>query len=159
MVACRGSVICYSTMHARERFDARGFTLPELAVTLSIMSILSAIAMPKAADFIDGVRLRAAIVEIESLFESARHLAIARSEQVAVEIDAGTATVYVTAGADTLRAGRVGVEHGVKLSATRARMAYSAIGVGYGAANLSVFVRRNAVADTVVVSRLGRVRH
>jgi prepilin-type N-terminal cleavage/methylation domain-containing protein len=146
-------------MHAHERFGARGFTLPELAVSLSIMSILSAIAVPRAAGFIDGVRLRAAVIEIESLFESARHLAIARSEQVAVEIDAETATVYVTAGPDTLRTGRIGLEHNVQIFATRARMAYSAIGVGYGAANLSVVVRRNAVADTVVVSRLGRVRH
>jgi hypothetical protein len=47
----------------------------------------------------------------------------------------------------------------VVLSASRARVVYSASGFGYGAANLSVVVRRNSAVDTVFVSRLGRVRH
>ena len=48
--------------------------------------------------------------------------------------------------------------HGVTLSATRDSMAYAPNGLGYGASNLSIIVRRGAVTDTVVVSRLGRVR-
>jgi len=53
----------------------------------------------------------------------------------------------------------IGAEHDVQLSASRVRMSYSPTGIGYGAANLSVVVRRSAVVDTVFVSRLGRVRH
>jgi hypothetical protein len=67
--------------------------------------------------------------------------------------------IAVIAGEDTLRKAEIGLEHDVRLSTTRVRMIYSATGVGYGAANLSVVVRRNSAADTVVVSRLGRVRH
>jgi hypothetical protein len=37
-------------------------------------------------------------------------------------------------------------------------MSYAPTGMGYGAANLSVVVRRNAAVETVYVSRLGRVR-
>jgi Tfp pilus assembly protein FimT len=155
----RGSSVWYSTMQASGRLVAAGVTLAEVAVSLSIMSVLSAIALPRAARFIDGVQVRGAVIEIESLFESARHLAIARAAQVAVEIDPASASVYVIADTDTLRRKQISAEHGVELSASRTRMVYSAIGVGYGAANLSVVVRRNAVADTVVVSRLGRVRH
>jgi hypothetical protein len=68
-------------------------------------------------------------------------------------------TIYVTVGVDTLRKSEIGAQHGVRLSASRARMSYSATGFGYGAANLSVFVRRNDSVDTVFVSRLGRLRH
>lgn len=136
-----------------------GLTLIELAVTLCILSILSAIALPAAGRFLDAIHVRGAVMEIESTFSTARHLAIARGGQVAVDIDTSRATVAVSAGEDTLRKAYIGIDHDVRISATRAGMVYSATGTGYGAANLSVVVRRNAAVDTVVVSRLGRVRH
>ena len=136
-----------------------GFTLIELVVTLCIVSILSAIAVPRAGRFLDGIHVRGAVIEIESLFSAGRHLAIARASQVTVEIDTVSRTIYVSAQTDTLRKGMVGADHDVRLSSTRTRMTYSATGMGYGAANLSVVVRRNSVADTVFVSRLGRLRH
>jgi prepilin-type N-terminal cleavage/methylation domain-containing protein len=135
------------------------FTLIELTVTLCIVSILSAIAVTRAGRFLDGIHVHGAVIEIESLFSTARHLAIARASQVTVEIDTVARAIYVSAENDTLRKGEIGAEHDVRLSSTRAQMSYSATGMGYGAANLSVVVRRNSAADTVFVSRLGRLRH
>jgi prepilin-type N-terminal cleavage/methylation domain-containing protein len=135
------------------------FTLVEVTVTLCILSILSAIAIPHAEKFLDGIRVRSAVIEIESLFSTARHIAIARGAQTTVEIDTAARAIYVSAGGARLRDARIGVDHDVRLSATRSDMSYSATGMGYGAANLSVVVRRNAFADTVFVSRLGRLRH
>lgn len=137
----------------------RAFTLIELTVTLCILSILSAIIFPRAGRFLDGIHVRGAVTAIESVFGSARHTAIARGARVTVEIDTAARAMYVSAGSDTLRRAAIGAEHDVRLAATRARMVYSAAGVGYGASNLSVVVRRNAAADTVFVSRLGRLRH
>jgi prepilin-type N-terminal cleavage/methylation domain-containing protein len=135
------------------------FTIVELTVTICILGVLSAIAMPWTGELLDRVRVRGAVVEIESTFSGARHIAIARSAQTTVDIDTVTQTIYVSVGADTLRKREIGADHGVQLSASRVRMSYSATGMGYGAANLSVFVRRNASVDTVFVSRLGRLRH
>jgi prepilin-type N-terminal cleavage/methylation domain-containing protein len=135
------------------------FTIIELIVTLCILGVLSAIAMPWIGELLDRVHIRGAVVEIESTFSGARHIAIARSAQATVDIDTVTQTIYVSVGVDTLRKREIGEDHGVRLSATRVRMSYSATGMGYGAANLSVFVRRNASVDTVFVSRLGRLRH
>ncbi len=135
------------------------FTLIELAVALCILSILSAIAIPRAGRLLDGIHVRGSVIEIESIFSAARHIAIARGAQTTVEVDTAARSIYVTLGGATLRAAQIGEDHDVRLSTTRARMAYSATGMGYGAANLSVVVRRNSVADTVFVSRLGRLRH
>ena len=135
------------------------FTILELTVTLCILSILSAIAIPWAGGVLDRVQVRSAAVEIESLFGAARHIAIARAALATVEIDPVAESITVSVGSDTVRERRIGIAHGVLLSASRARMSYSATGMGYGAANLSVVVRRNASVDTVFVSRLGRVRH
>jgi prepilin-type N-terminal cleavage/methylation domain-containing protein len=137
----------------------RGSTIIELAVTLGILSILSAIAIPWMGKILDRVKVRSAAVEIESLFSAARHIAIARATQAAVEIDPVAQSISISVGSDTVRKRKIGAAHDVQISATRARMSYSATGMGYGAANLSVVVRRNSSVDTVFVSRLGRVRY
>ena len=135
------------------------FTIIELAVTICVLSVLSAIAIPWAGDILDRVSVRSAVTEIGSLFSAARHIAIARAAHATVEIDTAGRVIAVSVGRDTVRKREIGTAHDVLLSATRTRMSYSATGVGYGAANLSVVVRRNRAADTVFVSRLGRVRH
>jgi prepilin-type N-terminal cleavage/methylation domain-containing protein len=137
----------------------RAFTIIELIVTLCILSILSAIAIPWMAGILDRVKVRGAAVEIESLFSAARHIAIARATQAAVEIDPVAQSISISVGSDTVRKRKIAAAHDVQISATRARMSYSATGMGYGAANLSVVVRRNSSVDTVFVSRLGRVRY
>jgi prepilin-type N-terminal cleavage/methylation domain-containing protein len=137
----------------------RAFSLIEVIVSLCILSILSAMMVPRAGEFLDSIRVRGAVTEIESVFSAARHIAIARARQTSVEIDPLRRAIYVITDNDTLRRAEIGEEHDVRLSATRARMTYSATGMGYGAANLSVVAQRNLAVDTVFVSRLGRVRH
>jgi prepilin-type N-terminal cleavage/methylation domain-containing protein len=137
----------------------RAFTIIELTVTVCILSILSAIAISRAGSILDRVKVRSAAVDVESLFRAARHIAIARAEQATVDIDPTTQSISVSVGSDTVRKREIGRAHDVLLSASRARMSYAATGMGYGAANLSVVVRRNSAVDTVFVSRLGRVRH
>lgn len=135
------------------------FTLIELTITLSIIAVLSAIAMPWAGNLLDRVHVRGAVLEIESGFAVARHIAIARSALATVDIDTAAGVMRVSVSGDTLRTIRVGTDHQVKLAATRIQMSYSPTGMGYGAANLSVVARRSAAVDTVFVSRLGRLRH
>lgn len=135
------------------------YTVVELTITLSIIAVLSAIAMPWAGNLLDRVRVRGAVLEIESGFAAARHVAIARSALTTVNLDTVGGVMKVSVGDDTVRTIRVATDHDVKLAATRLQMSYSATGMGYGAANLSVVARRSAAVDTVFVSRLGRLRH
>jgi Tfp pilus assembly protein FimT len=135
------------------------YTIIELTVTLCVLSTLSAIAIPWVGDVLDRVRVRSAVTDVQSVFGAARHIAIARAAHATVDIDTADGSIAVSVGEDTVRKRHFGSAHDVLLSATRTRMSYSATGVGYGAANLSVVVRRNRAVDTVFVSRLGRVRH
>jgi prepilin-type N-terminal cleavage/methylation domain-containing protein len=135
------------------------FTIIELTIALCILSVLSAIAMPWAGRLLDKVHVRGAVLEIESVFSSARHVAISRAAQTAIEIDTAAGVIRVNVGNEVIRSAKIGADHDVRIAATRLRMSYSPTGMGYGAANLSVVARRNSAVDTVFVSRLGRLRH
>jgi Tfp pilus assembly protein FimT len=135
------------------------FTIIELTIALTIAATLCAITLPRAGQFIDRMEVRGAVTEIESLFSVARHAAIARGQQVTLDIDVANRAITVRAGQDLIRTREVGRAHGVTLATNRTSITYSPIGVGYGASNFSLIVSRNRTADTIVVSRLGRVRH
>lgn len=136
-----------------------GFTILETTLCVCLVSILTAIALPRFSRIVDAIEVRSAALAIETAFAAARHLAIARGAQASVDIDTAARVVSVRIGTDTLRKVEFPRERAIQLQATRSSMSYSAIGVGYGAANLTVVVKRNAAFDSVVVSRLGRVRH
>jgi len=133
-------------------------TIIESTLAVCLICLLAAIAAPGVARLMDAIEARVAAIEVETMFSSARHLAIARGAQTSVEIDTARKIVAVTIGADTLRKRELGKDHHVDIKTSRASMSYSAIGLGYGAANMTVVVKRNASFDSVVVSRLGRVR-
>ena len=67
--------------------------------------------------------------------------------------------ILVRTGADTLEQRDLLESQGVTLRTARTTVTYSPTGIGYGAANLTLIVARNLRADTIYVSRLGRVRH
>jgi len=121
--------------------------------------VLSGIVLSKATKFIDGIEVRGAVTEIESLFATARHVAIARATQSTLEIDPPQGVIVVHVGTDTIQLRELARAHGVTLSTTRSVITYAPTGLGYGAANLTLTVARNLSADTIYVSRLGRVRH
>jgi len=136
----------------------RGTTIIELALALSVISILSAISYPRIARLLDGIHVRGSATEIHSLFTAARHHAIVRSERVTVQIDTARASIRIVGETDTIRARGFASTHGIALSANRPSFTYSPIGIGYGAGNMTIVIRRNARVDSIYISRLGRVR-
>ncbi len=136
-----------------------GFTIIETTLVVALAAALMAIGLPRAWVFVDRIEVRGAVTEIESMFSLARHVAIARGRQATLDIDVAARTISIRAGPDLVRTREVGAAHGVLLATNRTSITYSPIGVGYGASNFTLIVSRNRAADTIVVSRLGRVRH
>jgi prepilin-type N-terminal cleavage/methylation domain-containing protein len=135
-----------------------GFTLLELVIVLTIIGILFAIAIPRAQLVLDGISVHAAADDVRSLLASARTLALAGRSAVAVDIGSAAGTLRIRRGPEVLMSRNVTELHGVEVGRTRDSLTYDPHGLGHGAANLSIILRRRAAVETVFVSRFGRVR-
>ena len=136
----------------------RATTLSELLAVLVLTAILLAVAVPRMHQDVERAAVRGAVADVVAPLAPARQIAAPGGGRVAVSVDAPTATIRVTRDGDTIVTRPLGRLFGVTLRATRDSLAYDARGLGSGAANLTFVVQRGTSVDTVVVSRLGRVR-
>jgi hypothetical protein len=92
------------------------------------------------------------------VFAAARESAIARRSAVSVSFDTVAGAVEVRSLGAVLLRRSLRAAYGVALAANRDSMVYDPRGLGFGASNLSVVLRKGKAVDTLVVSRLGRTR-
>ncbi len=135
-----------------------GTTFIEIGVTLALIGVMAGITMPRFGSYRDRISVDAAAASTMSLLATARHAALRRATRTAVHFDTATASVFVVAGIDTLERRPLREVHGVSMASSRDSIAFAPTGLGYGAANTQIIVRRGAAADTISVSRLGRAR-
>lgn len=136
----------------------KGVTLMELVLVTVIIGALCALGIPRLLRYLDRTHVRHATNEIVSTLALARSAAMARGAHVTTWFDSASSIITVTAGTDTLARRALGEIHGVRVRSNRDSTAYGPAGLGYGAANQTVIVRRGYASDSVVISRLGRVR-
>jgi type II secretory pathway pseudopilin PulG len=135
-----------------------GHSAAELIVVLAVAGVVLSLAIPRIELALDRMSVQEARRAVVAVLHDARVLALASHSAVAVDLQPGSGIFRVRRDTEVVFTRAVGPLHGVTVSATRDSLAYDARGLGYGAANLSIVVRRRAAADTVFVSRLGRVR-
>lgn len=135
----------------------RGSTLVEQLAVLTLCSGMAAVALTSGASLLAALDVTMAAQETAALLALARDHAIATGTATAVRFNAATSRVVVHAAADTLAAGDF---HGggLTLQSSRDSLSYAPTGLGVGAANLRVILTRGGHADTITVSRLGRVQ-
>ncbi|HEY8309803.1 MAG TPA: GspH/FimT family pseudopilin [Gemmatimonadaceae bacterium] len=144
--------------HRSHQCSRTAFTLLEVLLVVTIIGVLTGIAIPRTRQLLDGVAVRGAAGDAAAILELARHTALARGERVSVDIESVPARLTLRAGTDTLQRRNEQAIHGVRFSPTRSPVVYSQIGMGVGVSNLTLIVSRGGAAETVTVSRLGRVR-
>ncbi|HEX8850728.1 MAG TPA: GspH/FimT family pseudopilin [Gemmatimonadaceae bacterium] len=140
------------------RARGSGATLAELMVVLAIVGLLASMVLPSLARIHDGLMVRGAANEVMMAFFAARSRAIDDARLTTVVLDGVAGRVAIVARGETLLARPVAASRGVTLSASRPTAAYFPDGLGLGGANLTVVLSRGAAAETVLVSREGRVR-
>ena len=133
-------------------------TLPELALTVTIVGIVLSTAVPRYTHLRDRLAVDGATSALTSALADTRHLAGRWNRRTALSIDTTSATLTLHAGSDTLDRIPLATLFGTSLAASRDSLAYYPSGLGYGASNTTLVVRRGAAAETVIVSRIGRVR-
>jgi len=133
-------------------------TLLELVIVLVIIGLLSVIAVREAGHYLDRLAARSAVSEAAEVIHQARDDALALHAVVSVRIDTARDELALRSRGRSLAVHALGHAHGVALTASRDSLAFDARGLGYGASNLTLIARRGRAAETLVVSRLGRVR-
>ena len=136
----------------------RGATIAELVVTLAVLGVLTSIAVPRAAALIDRFSVKGATQDVVLALAAARAAASQRGAYASFVADPRTGRLRVVSGGETLLERDVLHTRGVRLEASRESVTFAPGGLGWGAANTTVVVSRGTRSDTVVMSRLGRVR-
>ncbi|HEX7547072.1 MAG TPA: GspH/FimT family pseudopilin [Gemmatimonadaceae bacterium] len=136
----------------------RGVTIVELLMTLAVLGVLSSIAVPRAATLVDRISVRGATQDVVFAIAAARAAATRRGAYASFVADPRTGRLRVVSGGETLLERDVLRSRGVRLEASRESVTFAPGGLGWGAANTTVIVSRGNRADTIVMSRLGRIR-
>lgn len=136
----------------------RAHTLIELAITLALVSLVTAIAVPSLRGVTERWRLRAAAADIVNALVLTREAALARGTTATFVIDSPHGEVRVTCGTDTLVRRAISTLHGVSVVASGDSVRFGPDGLATGVSNTTMLIVRRARIDSVVVSRLGRIR-
>lgn len=137
----------------------RGFTLIEMATVLVVIGVMTGLAVPRVGGYMDWLAVNRAEAETAAFYNRARIAAVYRAVRVRIEFT-GDSLVAIAEGAIDSVVGRIpGPERfGVALVASRVEIRLYPNGLGLGAANTKLVFRRGAAADSLTISRLGRIR-
>lgn len=137
-----------------------GFTLAELIVVLAILSVLVALVGPRVGPALDRVATDRAARDVTTAMAVARTAAVMQGTRARVQF-----------ASDSIRIDREGpagwqpfarwpgpAAAGVALTVSNSEVVFSPLGIGWGAANTRVVLRRGSQTATITTSRLGRVR-
>ena len=138
----------------------RGVTLLELAIVLVIAGFVLAGAMRPLARVLDHFAVDGAAREVTTLIATARHTAVTQRRRARLRLQTDTLAI------DTLGRSDWGRFHAwpgpaardIDMRASNSEVTFSPSGVAWGVSNTTIVFTRGSHVETVIVSRLGRVR-
>ena len=143
----------------RKGFDV-GFTVLELMVVICIAGLLASLWLPRAARSMDWITTQRALRDITTALAVARHGAVLQGTRARLTIRADTLRIdrLETTGWQPWWRGPGPASHGVLLQVSNPIVVFGPNGMGWGASNTTIIVSRGSQAETITVSRVGRVK-
>lgn len=150
---------------ARPARREQGFSAAELLVTVAVIGILAAIAVPYFLSYWRAATLRAGAQELAAVLNDARQLAISRNRSVCVSNDGTRVRFHLDtcAGTAIMRPGSDGqgwitLTNGQRVSGSTANVTFNYLGAATTAATYTVQNPNGNSTLCVVVAASGRVR-
>lgn len=139
---------------------ARGFSLIELAVSLTVAALVLALGLPRLSGFLDWVAADRAAREVTTALAVARAAAVMWGTRARVTIAGDSLRIDRWEGSDWRPYQRWPgpLTQGVTLEVSNPEVVFGPTGMGWGASNTRVTLRRGSHAETITTSRLGRVK-
>ena len=140
---------------------AKGFSLVELAVVICIACVILGLTLPRAAHFMDWIATDHAVRQVSTALAVARHGAVMQSTRARLTISGDSLRIDRLVGRAWVpwwrQAGPARL--GVTLFVSNPVVQFGPNGIGWGASNTTVELRRGSQVETITVSRVGRVKH
>jgi prepilin-type N-terminal cleavage/methylation domain-containing protein len=138
----------------------KGTTLIELVVVLTVIGILTAIAVPSVRGLLAGVLTDRAARQLMAAHRVASFTAILRGRVTRLEVTPESLVVRVVSGPDTGVVWRAAgpAADGVALVGPTTPLVFTPIGLPRGLGNGTYTFSRGDARRSVVISRLGRLR-
>lgn len=128
-------------------------------MVLVIIGVILAFAAPRLAGWLDWLAVDRAAQEIAAFHRTARFAAILRSQRVRLDFSSDSLRATLEGPVDSVVLSWPGpARHGVSLAASRWTIRFQANGLGLGAADTKLVLRRGAEAESLTTSLLGRLK-
>jgi prepilin-type N-terminal cleavage/methylation domain-containing protein len=138
----------------------RGYTLAELAIVLALIGLVTASALPAWGRLLDRFAVEQAAAELTTGLAIARNAAVLRATSVRVAIAADSLRIDEWRDRAWKPVWRWPgpMSHSVVMEVSNRTVSFGATGIGLGASNTAVVLRRGTQTARITTSRVGRVK-
>jgi len=139
---------------------ALGFTLLELMVVICIAAALMAFSLPRAARLMDWMATERAARDVTTALAVGQHRAIAYATRARITFSSDTLRIdrFETGGWTPWWRTPGPASYGVTLEVSNPIVIFGPNGIGWGASNTKIVLRRGSQVETITTSRVGRVK-
>ena len=138
----------------------QGFTLVELLITMTLVSLLGMITLPRLSRPLASLRVEQEAHRLAAAHTRARMIAVTASRVALLRITPDSMTIGTVEGGDTIPRwrGPGPAAAGVSLAGPVRPLLFAPVGITYGVSNGTWTLSYRGVVRRVIVSRLGRIR-